>query len=334
MDNLNVAITTAVSEAKGEVAPEPTTPKEAPVQETAPEPAKPETPPEPEPTTAKVTPTAKVEPPAKPTPEPEPEEEFFNPTAEDLAIIENSPELKKAYRALRKGFTEKTTKLAEERKQLNERAELAAWIQQNPEKAARRLAELSGLSITEARAEVKEAKEAATAVTDELSEMWKKSIGDDAAPILRPVIEATARAVAEKLLAPYREKTEELDKASQRRAIAATVSEFGAGVTQRGDEWNEEIQAEMARLSDKVKPGDDTPIEEYLSEMYDSVMMKRTRTQTARANLNRLRRLKDEQEPVTPARPTPKSEDRVTVDMSDRDAVALAVRQAQKELGR
>jgi len=318
---LNEAISAAVSEAKTESgsAPEPEvsaqeeviaiTPSPEPVAEQAP-------------TTAKVDPVAKVE---------EPDEEFFNPTAEDLALIEANPALKKAYKALRKGFTEKTTAIATERKELKERAELAAWIQDNPEKAARRLAELSGLTITEARAEVREAKDTANAVTDDLTKMWKDSIGDDAAPILRPVIEATARAVIEKILGPIKAQTEELTTAAQRRAFAASVAEFGGTVTQRGEEWDAEIQSDMAALTHTVTPSSDASVDDYLSNLYDTVMMRRSRTHTARANLARLRKIRDEQEPNIPARPTVKSEERITNEMSDKDAVALAVRAARRE---
>ena len=318
---LNEAISAAVSEAKTESgsAPEPEvsaqeeviaiTPSPEPVAEQAP-------------TTAKVDPVAKVD---------EPDEEFFNPTAEDLALIEANPALKKAYKALRKGFTEKTTAIATERKELKERAELAAWIQDNPEKAARRLAELSGLTITEARAEVREAKDTANAVTDDLTKMWKDSIGDDAAPILRPVIEATARAVIEKILGPIKAQTEELTTAAQRRAFAASVAEFGGTVTQRGEEWDAEIQSDMAALTHTVTPSSDASVDDYLSNLYDTVMMRRSRTHTARSNLARLRKIRDEQEPNIPARPTVKSEERITNEMSDKDAVALAVRAARRE---
>jgi hypothetical protein len=322
--DLNEVISAAVSEAKaesGDTSETVATTPEAEVTETpATEPAA-----DPAPTTAKVDPVAKAE---------EPDEEFFNPTAEDLALIEANPALKKAYKALRKGFTEKTTAIATERKELKERAELAGWIQENPEKAARRLAELSGLTITEARAEVREAKETATAVTDDLTKMWKDSIGDDAAPILRPVIEATARAVIEKILGPIKAQTEELTTAAQRRAFAASVAEFGSTVTQRGEEWDTDIQADMAALTHTVTPSSDASVDDYLSNLYDAVMMRRSRTHTARSNLARLRKIRDEQEPNVPARPTVKSEERITNDMSDKDAVALAVRAAQREMAR
>lgn len=321
MSDINSAISAAVGEARTESGASEPEPVVAPASEpAATEPAATE----PAATEPAAT-TAKIEP---------DEEEFYNPTAEELAVIENSPELKKAYRALRKGFTTKTTELAAQRKELGERAELAAWIQMNPEKAARRLAELSGLSISEARAEVKEAKEAAGAVTDELTAMWNKGVGDEATPILRPVIEATAQAVIERVLGPLRAQTEELVTAAQRRGIASTISEFGAGVVQRGEEWSPEIQAEMAKLTTTTTAADGATIEDYLSTLYDTTMMRRSRSQTSRANLARLRRIRDDAEPVVPARPTAKTEERITADMNDRDAVALAVRQATKQLQR
>ena len=318
MDDINTIVSGAVAEAKTELggttaAPEPEVTAPETVADPTPDPT-----PKPEPTPAKVE-------------EPEPEEEFFNPTAAELALIEQSPELKKAYRALRKGFTEKTTALAKERKELKERADIADWVQQNPEKAARRLAELSGLSIAEARAEVREAKDTIAEATDDLTKLWKEKVGDDAAPILRPLIEQTAQAVAEKLIAPFRAQTEELTTAAQRRGIAASVSEFGATVIQQGGEWSEEIQTEMAELSNKISPAKDATVEEYLGALHDIITTRHARSQTTRANLTRLRRIRDEAEPVNPSRPSPKSEEAITHDMSDKDAVAIAVRQARRE---
>ena len=301
----------------GDSTPEPDSTPEAAAPEAAPE-AKPE---------KEAAPAPKAE--ATPAQE---EEEFYNPTAEELAAIEASPALKKAYRSLRKGFTTKTTELANIRKDLQERAALADWVQQNPEKAARALAEHAGLSIAEARQEIKQ-QTAATAAADDLEAEWAAAIGKDAAAVLRPLIEKTVNKRLGSDIEPLRQQTQELAQAAQARGIAASIREFGAARIEGGDEWTDEIQQEMAKESQRVRPGDDTPIGEYMDTLYHAVQARRARTARTRDNINRLKRIREEQEPVTTGRAAASAEETITTDMNDNDAIAIAVRQARKAAG-
>ena len=141
------------------------------------------------------------------------------------------------------------------------------------------------------------------------------------------------KAMLEQTIGPLKQQTEELQKAAAVRGIAASTREFGASVVERGEEWDEDIQKEMAELSETVQPGDETLINDYLATLYDTVSARRMRTKNARANLERLRRVRNEQEPTSSVRPVPKGAERVTVDMSEKDAVALASRLAMDELG-
>lgn len=289
----------------------------------------------PEAAAPEATPEAKPEKEAAPKAEAAPvqeEEEFYNPTAEELAAIEASPALKKAYRSLRKGFTTKTTELANIRKDLQERAALADWVQQNPEKAARALAAHSGLTIAEARAQVKE-QTAAAAAADDLEAEWAAAIGKDAAAVLRPLIEKTVNKRLGSDIEPLRQQTQELAQAAQARGIAASIREFGAARIEGGDEWTDEIQQEMAKESQRVRPGDDTPIAEYMDTLYHAVQARRARTARTRDNITRLKRIREEQEPVTTGRAAVSAEETITTDMNDNDAVAIAVRQARKAAG-
>ena len=261
------------------------------------------------------------------------EEEFYNPTAEELAAIEASPQLQKAYKALRRGFTTKTTEIAKMRKDLQERAALADWVQQNPEKAARALAEHAGLTIAEARAEVKAHAAATTAAVDELEAEWATAVGKDAAAILRPLIEKTVNKRLTSEIEPVRAETEALTKAAQARGIQASIREFGASITERGDDWSQEIQEEMAKESVKVRPADDTPIGEYLDALYNVVQSRRTRLASTRERVTRLKRTRDDQEPVTTGRSAAPAEETITTDMNDNDSVALAVKMARRDAG-
>lgn len=312
----NDAIAAAVADATKEAGAEPEV--EAKVEATGSEPKQ-----EAEPTAAKVTPTAKVE-------EQIEEEEVFTPTAEDLALIDKSPELKKVYRSMQKGLTQKSQKYAELTKQHRDEVEIANWIRSNPQEAARTLAASTGMTISEAKAAVADV----NTVKDELQEEWDKVVGPDAAKLLRPLLEKTAERVAAKNLAPYQEQTEALARAATERGIAASLREFAAEVVERGEEFDDDLQGVMADILGKVHPDENTPIEDVLNIAYNSAVAHRNRERTARANLSRLRKSREESEPFNTSRPAGKSEGRITLDMNDRDAVNEAVRQAQNEIGR
>jgi len=322
MDDLNDAVSAAIASATTEVTGEAPS---APAETTA----EPETSVTPEP--------AAAEPPAtSTTPAPPADEEFWNPTAEELALIDKSPELKKVYRSMQRGLTQKATTLAEQRreaeefkKSVSERVKIADWIQAEPEKALRAIAAATGLTVSE----VKQEMAAPPTPGDPLMEKWTKAVGPDAANILRPLIEETAQYLLEKSIGPVREQSEALAKVQAERAMGASIREFGTTITARGEEWDDEIQTEMAQLATTVEPGPKATVSTFLDTLYDTVARRRERSRTARSNLDRLRRVQSTQEPTTTARPAPTTPQRVTLDMSDKDAVALAVRQAQEEMG-
>lgn len=321
-DDINDAVTSAVAEAKTESG------VSEPTQEAAQETKTDESPePKAEEKTEKGAP--------KETASEDEEEEFFNPTAEELAIIEKSPELKKAYKAFQKGFTKKTTDLKKLREQAKQEIEVAQYIRANPEAAARELAQIAGLTIAEARAEIKEAAKAAdstSGVVDELQSKWAKVVGEEAAALLRPLFEETAKATIEREVYNLRQQTEFLTKQAQQKGITAAVREFGASVVERGEDWSDDVQNEMAKIAGVIAPGDDTSISDYLSTLYDAVQARRSRARLTKQNVDRLRRIREEQEPTTATRSQGKPESKITTDMSDKDAVALAVAQAREQL--
>lgn len=317
-DDLNSVVSSAVADATTEVTGgDDSTPS-------APEPDKPEAPEAeaPAPKTADKSSAAKSE----PAPE-VPDEEVFTPTAEELDLINKSPELKKVYRSMQRGLTQKAQSIAAMRKEMEQKSHVVDWIQADPEKAIRAIAAAAGVSLNEAK-QATESK-----VADSLEEKWAQVMGADAAAMLRPLFEDTARQILEQEVAPYRQQTEVLARQATERTIAASVREFGASVAERGEEWDDETQAEMAKLAAKIEPGEDTPINEYLDVLYDKVVANRMRTKQARQNLERLRKVREEAEPATTTRPSPAAEERVTTDMTDKDAVAVAVRLAKQGLG-
>lgn len=312
-EDFAAAVTSAVAEATAETTGEPT-----PAPET-PEPDKPQAEPEaPEPSAA----------PKAPEPTADPEDiDFINPTAEDLAAIEASPELKRVYKSMQRGLTKKTTELAAKRKEYEQANEVVSWIRSDPETAIRTIAQAAKIPFGEAKVA------AEATVADTLEAKWAKTVGDDAAKLLRPLFEETARAMIQQEVEPLKSATAGITQASYERGIAAGIETFGAQVRERGEEWDDEIQGEMAKIADSVNPSDTATLEGYISHLYDTAMARRMRTKSARANLERLKKARQESEPVSSTRPTGKGEERITNEMSDKDAVAIAVRQAKQGLG-
>jgi vacuolar-type H+-ATPase subunit H len=317
----DTAIATAVAEATKEV--EGTT-----VPET---PQKPETPseePEPEAEPDKAAP--KAEPPAAD----EADEEVFTPTAEELALIDKSPELKKVYRSMQRGLTQKSQKLAADRKAHQEEVEIATWIRLNPKDAAKAMAQATGLTVSEASTVVAAAKAETAQTLDELTEEWNKAVGPEPAKILRALVEKTAERIAEKKIEPYKGQAEQLMRDANNRGISASMREFGASIVEAGGDFSDEIQAEMSEIADLIDPKEDTTINDYLATLHDVALTRMNRKAVAKESLRRLRGIRSEAEPASTTRPAPKAEPSITNSMSDREAVALAVKMAENEMRR
>lgn len=315
-EDLSAAISSAVASATTEATSTP---------DSTPEPDKPaSTEAAPEPPTADAEPSTSD---ATHTDTPEPEEEFFNPTAEDLAAIEADPRLKKVYLSMRRGLTKKTTEIAAIRKDYQQAHDVAEWIRSDPEAAIRSIAAATGVSIAQAKEIAEEAVD-----SDPVAKLWNEGVGADAAKILRPIIEQTIDARIGPKVEPLERATQAATQAAMERGIAASLREFGAEVTSRGEEWDDDLQRDMAKIANSMKPDEGTTFPDYLNALYDAATARRMRTKSARSNLDRLKRARTEAEPVNVSRPSPKSEEAITTDMSDKDAVAIAVRQATRQL--
>jgi len=275
----------------------------------------------------------KAEPPAADDKDEKPEEEeVFTPTAEELALIDKSPELKKVYRSMQKGLTQKSQRIASELKKHKEEVEIATWIRLNPKEAARTLAASVGLTLTEAEAKVAKAAEKSEEAVDALVEKWNKAVGPEAAAILRGLVEETADKIAEKKVEPFKTQADQLMRDANQRGIAASLREFGAEISEQGGDFSDEVQVEMSNAMDTLDPKEDTTIHDYLAAVHDMAITRINRKSVAKDSLRRLRAARQETEPTGASRPAPKAERSITNSMSDRDAVALAVELAQAEM--
>lgn len=335
MDDIQAAVAAAVGSAKGEVNADPT----AGVEPDKPAPAaKPE---ESKPTEKPKSESVQNAAPSADSGQGEKadkgeEDDFWKPSSDEIAAIEADPKLQKVYKSMQRGFTKKRQEDSARLKEFEEKAKVADWVQSNPAAAAKILAEHTGMTLSEAKKEIKDAEDK---VLDELESRWEKTVGKEAAALLRPLFQDEVKSLVAQIVAPVQETTEQLAHAAAERGIAASVREFGAGLVEQGLDWDDEIQQEMADLSRRVEPAEDengkrVPMSDYLETLYNAVVAKRTRSDRSRANLDRLRRIKAEAEPVGGIRPAPANEETVTANMNDNEAIAIAVKAAQRQLGR
>ena len=258
------------------------------------------------------------------------DEPLLNPTAEELAAIEADPKLQKVYKSLQRGLTKKATEFKKAVKELQSKSEVADWIAANPDAAAQAIAEARGFKLT--KAEVAEVK---NEVVDALEKEYSETLGDEGAKLLRPLMEKTAKAITQQILKneiePLKAQAAQVERAAQERGIAAAVSTFESKVRAEGGEWDDDLQAEMAARINRLEPGKDVSIDDYLSDIYDATVSARMRLKSAKTTRDRLRRIAAESEPVAPARTPAAKAERVTTDMKDKDAIALAVKIARQE---
>ncbi len=266
---------------------------------------------------------------AKPAEEEEEEEPFFTPTAEELELIDKNPELKKVYRSMQRGMTKKAQALANEKKQHQTEVEIANWVRVDPKGAARAIASITGMTVAEAKEAVADIK--AEVAANPQDEKWVAALGPEGAKIMRDLIRGEAAEIAQQIVEPYRQQAEGLASAAMERGVAASLREFGASVVENGGDFGEEVQDEMNKVMDLIDPSDSTSIQDYLQTVHDVAASRLARGSHAKESLRRLRAARGETEPTRTGRPEPKSDRKITLDMSDRDAVALAVEMARNE---
>jgi hypothetical protein len=252
---------------------------------------------------------------------------FENLTADDLAAIEKDPVLRKAYKSMLRGFRDKTTTLANERKTLGERAKLAESIIADPDTSLRALAAIRGIKLVdEPKApEVKSEMDVAYAKLEE-------TLGPEGANILRPVFEAVVNTAVETRVGPIERRAAELEKKHLADSITSGLRSFKAEVKSRGDEWSDDIEADMAKLVGKVTPAEGVELNEYLDLLHSKAVLDRQRKGAVKAKIARLRTASEPKEPTVGVRPTTDAPARITSDMSDSDAIALAVQMARNEV--
>lgn len=319
MDAINEAADAAVKEAAGE---EPEVKEGAPVEETVDEGEAKE-----------AEPATESESKEEETKEGE-DDNPLNLTAEELKAINDDEKLMRAYKSMQRGLTKKTQTFAETRKQYEESDRMIQYIRANPDAALEEMAQARGYILAKKSGEdaaKAEARQDASDAVDALMEKYSKQLGPESTKLLLPFMREVAETIVKQSIEPIAERTSFLDRSAKESGIAAAVHEFGASVKESGEDWSDEIQEEMAKMMDRIVPGDNTPINDYLQTVYNAVSADRAKTAAVKRELSRLKKAQSEAEAARTVRPTPKEKRVITSDMSERDAIALATALAEEE---
>lgn len=185
-------------------------------------------------------------------------------TPEQIARIKADPELRTLYKGLMSSYTPKMQELAEQRK---------LWDALNNDstrkQAVEALARAVGLQIQPTDAPQREQ---AAAVADGISEEWSKVVGQEAAGLLRPLIEKTALAAVQGTLAPVQQAADYVYADARARQAEAQVTQFRSLAKEKGWDVTPETEAKMAQLGQRMRPS--KPIEtveegvEYMQALY------------------------------------------------------------------
>jgi hypothetical protein len=261
-------------------------------------------------------------------------------TPEELDAINKDPNLKKVYRSMVRGFTEKTSDFAGKRKELEAAMDAVTAIRADPKKAAMALAAATGGKITydDGTAPAVPAN-AAPVVTEKAAvvkatELLTEKLGKEAADALGPVLIEAVKILAGEELSPIKQAMAIQDENAGKIALKSAVGEFGASIAASGLEWDETVEQEMAELVGQVIPGKDMPLPKFLKVLHNTVMANRAEKSTTGRVLVRLRTAAETKEPVQPARTAPTAPvGAITAGMDNKTATALAIESARRELG-
>lgn len=261
-------------------------------------------------------------------------EDDFRPTAEELEVINQSPELTKVYRSMVKGFTAKTSATAAVRKEAEAALNAVKVLKDDPDKAIRALVAARGGKLAEeAAVPGKEPPPPPQKlVVEKLQEKLAAKIGAEAAEVLAPALFDAVTEVTGEELAPIKQALDEGKRSAQEIATRASITNFGNAVIKDGGEWNEDIEKEMAQMIGKVMPGEGVTLSEFLGILHNNVVVHRSKVAKGEREVTRLQKAAKQDEPVRSVRTAPPVSPAITAGMDPKQATLAAVAQAKAEL--
>ncbi len=255
------------------------------------------------------------------------EAEDFGLSAEELEAINADPKLSKQMKSMQRGFTKKTTELADKSKANESDLEMAKWLRENPDKALEIMAEKRGrkLQPTEEKAAVDEA-------VDSIADDWEKAMGKEAADKFYPLLKTTVEKLFDTQIKPVTATQHQLEEEAAARAYQATVNEFSASVKDKGLPMDDDIQAKMAEKMQVIIPASkDTPLPEDRNQGYGLVMAEGNDADRKVETLKRLRKA-TATEPIGGTKTVEAEVKAIRPDMTDDEKFATAVALAEAEV--
>lgn len=247
---------------------------------------------------------------AKPVEEPKAEAQPKE-TAEETELLSKeqvaslTPEQQANYKKMQKAYTQKTQKLAAERKALEQYKDLIEAYEDDPKALVKTLAKHHDLKLAEEVAAEQKSAAAVTEQSNALQADLRALLGEDNAPladglakIFEKHLQAASRQVVSSELAPLQQRQQQLEMESVQKSTAA---EFDA-MTSRHPDWKE-YEPAMLELAQKWQPADRTKMStaEYLDMLYRIVNLDSSEAKQTAKVMERLNKSAAAAEPAKEA---------------------------------
>lgn len=167
-------------------------------------------------------------------------------TPEQIAHLKTSPEGRAVYRGLMQSYTQKMQRFSEQEKLWD-----ALNNPQSQRQAIEALARSVGLQIQPTDLPQREK---AAEVADSMSDKWTNVVGAEAAKLLRPLIEETARLAVQGQIQPLQAVAQQVEQEALGRQAEAQLSEFRAKASKQGWEITPEVEAKMVEIGREIAP--------------------------------------------------------------------------------
>ena len=206
-------------------------------------------------------------------------------TPQELSEIKSNSSLRKLYKSLHKAATDKFEAIAQDRA-------IIQSIREDPQLAARTLAKIAGLDISEPTKKAGPESEAADAITQGLADV----IGPEAAQALRPVLDGLVNQQVQNALAPVNQKTESLRLHALAVRSDAEVEAFKS--KHKGD-FDAAIEKKMVELTRLLPAGENVEPSQYLELIYQLATSGKTKSEAVKAVTARMTKAAETAEPTT-----------------------------------
>lgn len=209
-------------------------------------------------------------------------------TKEEEAALKG--EAAKQYKQMQRAFTQKTQKLSEERKKIEQWQTFIDSFQANPQETLKRLAGSYGLQVAEP--EQQRMNTTVQEVADESVQQLREALGPEGTVLadrLAPVFENLARRIAQTVVKTEVDPIKEAQQRATAEAMAAEAESELEAFGKRHADWKE-YESKIVELGKKFQPAQNSEMDtsEYLDMLYFLATKDRTDAATTKSVVDRL----------------------------------------------